>query len=297
MSHYYLTVSCISKPGIVGAIGVFLAENFCNIYDSSQFDDLDNGLFFMRVCFKAEQEMSVDRLTKNFLNITQKFQMSFKFFDGDHRTKMVIMVSKFGHCLNDLLYRWRIGVLPIDIVGVIANCKDHEKVVLDHGIPYHYIYVDKENQKLAEARQMRIIRDNNVQLVALARYMRILSPEMCAEMAGKIINIHHSFLPSFMGAQPYRQAYMRGVKIIGATSHYVTPSLDEGPIIEQDIIRVTHNQSIGDYIALGRDVENMVFFRAIMAHVQHRVFINGAKTVVFPPSPGAFSPKEFSANA
>ena len=199
------------------------------------------------------------------------------------------MVSRFGHCLNDLLYRWKIGALPIDIVGVVSNHFDYQKVVVNHDIPFHHIKVTKQNKSQAEAQLMEIVEQTGTDLVVLARYMQVLSDQLCAKMSGKIINIHHSFLPSFKGANPYKQAYERGVKLIGATAHYVTADLDEGPIIDQDIVRITHAQSSEDYISLGRDVESQVLARAIHAHIHHRSFINGNRTVVFPAGPGSYA--------
>jgi len=203
--------------------------------------------------------------------------------------KVVVMVSRFGHCLNDLLYRWRIGALPIDIVAVISNHHEYQKLVVNHDIPFHHVKVTKDNKAEAEAKQMEIIDDAGADLIVLARYMQVLSDRMCREYSGRIINIHHSFLPSFKGANPYKQAYERGVKLIGATSHYVTSDLDEGPIIEQDTVRVTHAQSNEDYVSLGRDVEAQVLARAIHAHANHRVFLNESKTVVFPATPGSYT--------
>lgn len=203
--------------------------------------------------------------------------------------KVLLMVSRFGHCLNDLLYRWKIGALPIDIVGVVSNHFDYQKVVVNHDIPFHHIPVTKENKPQAEAKIMEIVESTSTELVVLARYMQVLSDKMCKHMSGRIINIHHSFLPSFKGANPYKQAYQRGVKLIGATAHYVTADLDEGPIIEQDTVRITHAQSTDDYVSLGRDVEAQVLARAIHAHIHHRVFLNGSRTVVFPPSPGSYA--------
>ncbi|MGR3720428.1 MAG: formyltetrahydrofolate deformylase, partial [Paracoccus sp. (in: a-proteobacteria)] len=200
-----------------------------------------------------------------------------------------VMVSRFGHCLNELLYRWRIGALPVDIVAVVSNHMDYQKLVVNHDIPFHCIRVTRENRPEAEARIMAVVEETGADLIVLARYMQILSDALCKKMSGRIINIHHSFLPSFKGANPYKQAYQRGVKLIGATSHYVTADLDEGPIIEQDIIRVTHAQSAEDYVSLGRDVESQVLARAIHAHATHRVFPNNNKTVVFPASPGSHS--------
>ena len=215
--------------------------------------------------------------------------MAYEFHDEAVKMKVVIMVSRFGHCLNDLLYRWRIGALPIDIVAVVSNHMDYQKVVVNNDIPFHCIKVTPENKADAEARIMAVVEDAGAELIVLARYMQILSDEMCQKMSGRIINIHHSILPSFKGANPYKQAFQRGVKLIGATSHYVTADLDEGPIIEQDIVRVTHAQSAEDYVSLGRDVESQVLARAIHAHIHRRVFVNGNKTVVFPASPGSYA--------
>lgn len=289
MSSYALRVQCSSRRGIVAAISTFLADQGCNITDSAQFDDTETGNFFMRVSFRSEQGQGLDGLQDAFAPIAATFDMEAEFFDEAVKRKMVIMVSRFGHCLNDLLYRWRIGALPVEIVAVISNHMDYQKLVVNHDIPFHCIKVTKENKPDAEARIMAVVEETGAELVVLARYMQILSDDLCRKMSGRIINIHHSFLPSFKGANPYKQAFERGVKLIGATSHYVTADLDEGPIIEQDIIRVTHAQSAEDYVSLGRDVEAQVFARAIHAHVKGRVFLNGDKTVVFPPSPGSYA--------
>lgn len=289
MTRYTLTVTCTSRRGIVAAIAGFLAENDCNITDSAQFDDTETGRFFMRMSFASEGGRDIEALRAGFAPAAKAFDMTAAFHDQREKMKVVIMVSRFGHCLNDLLYRWRIGALPIDIVAVISNHMDYQKVVVNHDIPFHCIKVTKQNKPEAEAEQMRVVRETGAELIVLARYMQVLSQEMCREMSGKIINIHHSFLPSFKGANPYKQAFERGVKLIGATSHYVTTDLDEGPIIEQDIIRVTHAQSADDYVSLGRDVESQVLARAIHAHIHRRVFPNGNKTVVFPASPGSFA--------
>ena len=243
----------------------------------------------MRVSFRSEQGKTLDDLAGTFASIAGEFGMEHEFFDESVKRKVIIMVSRFGHCLNDLLYRWRIGALPIDIAAVVSNHMDYQKVVVNHDIPFHCIKVTKDNKPDAERRIMDVVEDTNAELIVLARYMQVLSDEMCRKMSGRIINIHHSFLPSFKGANPYKQAFERGVKLIGATSHYVTADLDEGPIIEQDTIRVTHAQSPEDYVSLGRDVEAQVFARAIHAHIHGRVFLNGNKTVVFPPSPGSYA--------
>lgn len=286
---YCLTVTCQSTRGVVGAIGSYLAQNGCNIIDSSQYDDMQTGRFFMRVSFLSEEGFGLDALNQSFDAVAKPFDMAYSFHDEGQKMKVVIMVSRFGHCLNDLLYRWRIGALPIDIVAVISNHMDYQKLVVNHDIPFHCIKVTKDNKQQAEAAQMQIVEETGAELIVLARYMQILSDEMCRVMSGRIINIHHSFLPSFKGANPYKQAYERGVKLIGATSHYVTADLDEGPIIEQDTIRITHAQSPEDYVSLGRDVEAQVLARAIHAHIHRRVFVNGNKTVVFPASPGSYA--------
>lgn len=289
MSKIALRVQCTSRRGIVAAISSNLAEQGCNITDSAQFDDAETGNFFMCVSFKSEEGRTVADLTEGFGPVAEQFGMAAEFFDEAVKRKVVIMVSRFGHCLNDILYRWRIGALPVEIVAVISNHMDYQKLVVNEDIPFHCIKVTKENKPEAEARIMAVVEETDAELIVLARYMQILSDGMCRKMSGRIINIHHSFLPSFKGANPYKQAFERGVKLIGATSHYVTADLDEGPIIEQDTIRVTHAQSPEDYVSLGRDVEAQVFARAIHAHVRGRVFLNGNKTVVFPPSPGSYA--------
>ncbi|WP_102225880.1 formyltetrahydrofolate deformylase [Acidimangrovimonas sediminis] len=289
MTAYTLRVTCPSTRGIVAAVSAFLADHGCNITDSAQFDDALTGKFFMRMSFASETGATLEDLQTGFAPVSEKFGMESEIVDASRRKKVIIMVSRFGHCLNDLLYRWRIGALPVDIVAVISNHMDYQKVVVNHDIPFHCIKVTKENKPEAEAQQMRIVHETGAELIVLARYMQVLSDQMCREMSGRIINIHHSFLPSFKGANPYKQAYERGVKLIGATSHYVTADLDEGPIIEQDTTRVTHAQSPSDYVALGRDVESAVLARAVHAHIHDRVFLNGDKTVVFPASPGGYA--------
>ncbi|MGV1871542.1 Formyltetrahydrofolate deformylase [Agrobacterium sp. DSM 25558] len=289
MTKFILTVTCTSTRGIVAALSGYLAELGCNILDSSQFDDLDTNRFFMRISFLSQTGATLEQLAQGLLPISEKFEMEAEIHDASQRMKVLLMVSRFGHCLNDLLYRWKIGALPIDIVGVVSNHFDYQKVVVNHDIPFHHIPVTKENKPQAEAKIMDLIESTETELIVLARYMQILSDRMCTEMSGKIINIHHSFLPSFKGANPYKQAYQRGVKLIGATAHYVTADLDEGPIIEQDTVRVTHAQSPEDYVSLGRDVEAQVLARAIHAHIHRRTFINGNRTIVFPPSPGSYA--------
>ena len=284
-----LRVQCRSTRGIVAAISSYLADQGGNITDSAQFDDQATGSFFMRISFISEAGKDLAALQAGFGPVAENFGMDFSFFDERVKRKVVVMVSRFGHCLNDLLYRSRIGALPVEIAAVISNHMDYQKVVVNQDIPYHCIKVTPQTKAEAEAEQMRIVAESGAELIVLARYMQVLSEDMCRTFSGRIINIHHSFLPSFKGANPYKQAYEKGVKLIGATSHYVTSDLDEGPIIEQDTIRVTHAQSNEDYVSLGRDVEAQVLARAIHAHVNGRVFINGNKTVVFAASPGSYA--------
>ncbi|WP_411036956.1 formyltetrahydrofolate deformylase [Shinella sp. BYT-45] len=289
MTKFCLTVACKSTRGIVAAISAYLAGQGCNITDSAQFDDTATGRFFMRVSFVSEEAKDLAALRQGFEPIAQDFDMQSAFHDERSKMKVLIIVSRFGHCLNDLLYRWRIGALPIDIVAVVSNHFDYQKLVVNHDIPFHCIPVTKENKARAEAQLLELVDRTGAELIVLARYMQVLSDALCRKMSGRIINIHHSFLPSFKGANPYRQAHERGVKLIGATSHYVTADLDEGPIIEQDTVRVTHAQSADDYVTLGRDVESQVLARAMHAHIHRRVFLNGNKTVVFPASPGSYA--------
>jgi formyltetrahydrofolate deformylase len=286
-NHYVLRVAGPSIRGVTAAVTSYLSAQGCNISDNAQFDDGDTGRYFMRTSFRSEDGRDLEELREGFGAIATTYQAKAEFFDEAVKRRVILMVSRSDHCLNDLLYRWRIGALPIDIVGVISNHSYCGQAVTSYGIPYHQIDVTRQNKSIAEAEQIRIISASRAELIVLARYMQILSDEMCRKMSGRIINIHHSFLPSFKGAMPYRQAFERGVKLIGATSHYVTADLDEGPIIEQDTVRVTHAQSAEDYVSLGRDVEAQVLARAVHAHIHGRVFINGSKTIVFPPSSGS----------
>jgi formyltetrahydrofolate deformylase len=288
MSSHVLTVSCPTGRGIVAGVAGYLAAHGCNITASSQFDDQETGRFFMRVRFLSEEGATLEALEQGFDEVAAPLGMTFAFHDEAVKMKVIIMVSRFGHCLNDLLYRWRIGALPIEIVGVVSNHLDYQKVVVNHDLPFHHVKVTPQNKAEAEAHLLEIVEESGADLVVLARYMQVLSDALCQKMSGRIINIHHSFLPSFKGANPYKQAYQRGVKLIGATAHYVTADLDEGPIIEQDTVRVTHAQSPADYVSLGRDVEASVLARAIHAHAHHRVFLNGNKTVVFEASPNSY---------
>jgi len=278
---YILTLSCTDKMGIVAAVSHFLVEHGCDIRDSAQFGDRGNGRFFMRTSFVSKQGVPLETLRADFAPIATSFGMEAEINDEVTKTRMLIMVSRFGHCLNDLLYRHRIGALPVEIPLVISNHRDFEDLVASHHIPFVHLPVNKDNKAKQEAEIMRLIAAHHIELVVLARYMQVLSPLMCRTLPGKVINIHHSFLPSFKGARPYHQAYDRGVKLIGATAHYVTEDLDEGPIIEQEVQRVHHGMSNGDFVAVGRDVENLALSRAVRWHAEHRVLLNEKRTVVF----------------
>lgn len=278
---YILTIACPDTTGIVAAVSGFLAEQDCNILDSAQFGDRDTGLFFMRVHLSAPLELGPDALMAHFTPVAERFRMQAQFHDNSVRPKVLIMVSKFGHCLNDLLYRYRVGGLKIDIPAIVSNHRDFYQLAASYDIPFHYLPVTEQNKAQQERRLLDIIAEDKVDLVVLARYMQVLSNDLCQHLAGRAINIHHSFLPSFKGAKPYHQAYTRGVKRIGATAHYVTADLDEGPIIEQDVAAVDHAMSVEDFIAAGRDTECVVLARAVKAHSERRVFLSGRRTVVF----------------
>jgi len=289
MPRYCLTVTCPCRRGIVAAISAFLADNGCSITDSAQFDDPDTGRFFMRTSVVAQTGATREELQQRFVPVAQAFDMQWGIHGENEKMKALVMVSRYGHCLNDLLYRTGIGALPIEIVAVVSNHLDYQKLVVNNDIPFHYIKVTPANKPQAEAQLLALVEETSAELVVLARYMQVLSDALCQKLSGRIINIHHSFLPSFKGANPYLQAFHKGVKLIGATAHYVTADLDEGPIIEQETTRVTHAQSAEDYVSIGREVEASVLARAIHAHARRRVFLNGSKTVVFPASPGSYS--------
>ena len=279
--RFVLTLACPDRKGIVAAVSRFLVEQDCNILDSAQFGDPENGRFFLRMVFHAERPTDAMRLREAFRPIANTFDMQASLHAVDRKVRTLVMVSKFGHCLVDLLYRNRIGALPIEIAKIVSNHCDLEDVAAAHGVPFVYLPVDKGNKSQQETALVEIIEDENIDLVVLARYMQILSPGLCERLKGRAINIHHSFLPSFQGARPYSQAHARGVKLIGATAHYVTAELDEGPIIEQAVERVTHALSAEDYAAVGRDIESVVLARAVKWHAEHRILPNGRRTVIF----------------
>ncbi|MDI3422118.1 formyltetrahydrofolate deformylase [Streptomyces luteolus] len=278
--QYVLTLSCPDKQGIVHAVSSYLFMTGCNIEDSQQFGDHDTGLFFMRVHFSAEA-LNAEKLRASFAAVGDSFQMDWQIHLADEKMRIVLMVSKFGHCLNDLLFRARTGALPVEIAAVVSNHTEFAELVSSYNIPFHHIPVPKENKAEAEAQLLALVREENVELVVLARYMQVLSDDLCTALSGRIINIHHSFLPSFKGAKPYHQAHARGVKLIGATAHYVTADLDEGPIIEQEVERVGHEVTPQQLVAVGRDVECQALARAVKWHSERRVLLNGRRTVVF----------------
>jgi formyltetrahydrofolate deformylase len=281
--QFILTLSCPDKPGIVYAVSSFLVQHSANIITSQQFGEPDGGLFFMRVHFSVPQPgCQAAELERAFTWVAESFHMTWKLNDKSARLKTLLMVSQLGHCLNDLLYRWSAGSLPIDISGVVSNHEVFRDLTETYKVPFHYIPVKAETKPAAEAKLLSLIDETETELVVLARYMQIISPEVCKRVEGRMINIHHSFLPSFKGAKPYHQAHAKGVKLVGATAHYVTPDLDEGPIIEQGLVRVDHSHSPARLAAAGRDVETQVLARAVTWHAEHRVLLNGNRTVVLP---------------
>jgi formyltetrahydrofolate deformylase len=284
MAHpeYVLTIACPDRPGIVFAVSSFLVHCSANILESQQYDDRDQERFFMRVHFEVyDESMTLDRLRQAFTPVGETSQMTWEMWSASATYRTLIMVSREGHCLNDLLYRQSTGNLPIEIPLVVSNHPDLERLVKSYGIEFRHLPVTQATKPDVEAELLSLVDSLGIHLVVLARYMQILSDATCAALQGRAINIHHSFLPSFKGARPYQQAFDRGVKLIGATAHYVTADLDEGPIIEQDVVRVDHSLSASQLVAAGRDVEAMVLARAVRWHTETRVLLNGNRTVVF----------------
>jgi formyltetrahydrofolate deformylase len=277
---YTLTLSCPDRLGLVHAVSGFLLERSGNIEEAAQYNDADTGLFFMRVQF-ACAKLSFDDLKRQLSDFAAQFQMQWQLHARAEPMRTVILVSKEGHCLNDLLFRWKSGLLPLDIRAIVSNHREFYQLAASYNVPFHHLPVTAATKAQVEAKQLDIIDAEGAELVVLARYMQILSNDMCHKLSGRAINIHHSFLPSFKGAKPYYQAHDRGVKLIGATAHYVTADLDEGPIIEQDVARVDHSKTVEDLTALGRDTESQVLARAVKWHSEHRVLQNGHKTVIF----------------
>ncbi len=283
---FILKLSCPDRRGIVHAVSGFLLERGSNILDSAQFGDSHTGEFFMRVHFEHDGSAAAsERLRAEFAPLAEQFGMRWELHDAAVKPRVVILVSKIGHCLNDLLFRYRTGQLPIEIPAIISNHKDFYQLAASYDIPFHHFPLaagaSAEAKAAQEARVLEVIDGHEADLVVLARYMQILSPQLCEQLNGRAINIHHSFLPSFKGAKPYYQAFDRGVKLIGATAHYVTTDLDEGPIIEQEVARVDHSMTPEELTAVGRDVECVTLARAVKWHTEQRILLNGSKTVVF----------------
>jgi formyltetrahydrofolate deformylase len=280
---YILSLQCPDRPGIMAATTEWLFHKGANIVDSASFHDHATNVFFMRNVFTLPRAGSPDpaALGREFAETATQFSMDWKLVDEESRCPTIIAVSKFGHCLNDILHRWRTGALPIDLKAVISNHEDMREIVEWHGVPFHYLPVTASTAEAQQKAFLDIVKRESAELVVLARYMQVLGPELVAELRGRCINIHHSFLPSFKGAKPYHQAYERGVKLIGATAHYVTDMLDEGPIIEQDVQRVSHSETPEQLVALGRDIESVVLARAVGWHAEHRIRLQGHRTVIF----------------
>ena len=282
-ARYVLTFSCPNRPGIVAAVSTALFEGGFNIFDAQQFDDVETGNFFMRVAFNAASaQAGADAFRAQFAEIAGRFGMNWTLRGADDKKRVAMLVSRFDHCLVDLLYRWRSGELPMEPVCIIANYPRETYEHIDFGdIPFHHLPITKQTKMEQEAKLWETVRESGAEVIVLARYMQILSDGLAAKLSGRCINIHHSFLPGFKGAKPYHQAHERGVKLIGATAHFVTSDLDEGPIIEQDVERITHRDTPEDLVRKGRDIERRVLARALSVHLEDRVLLNGRKTVVF----------------
>lgn len=278
--RFVLTLTCPERPGLVHAVTSVLVRQGCDITEHQQFDDPVHGLLFMRTSFVSPQA-GHQEMAAAFETVAAAYGMTWQLHDATRRTRVMVMVSKFGHCLNDLLYRWQAGSLGADIALVVSNHEDLRSIAASAGVPFIHVPVSSEGKSAAEARLLELVDRHEVDVVVLARYMQVLSNQLCKELEGRAINIHHSFLPSFKGAKPYHQAFARGVKQVGATAHYVTPELDEGPIIEQEVIRVDHTYGPEDLVTVGRDAECMALARAVRWQGEHRVLLNKDRTVVF----------------
>lgn len=281
MHDYILTLSCADRTGIVHAVTGWLLKQEGNILEAQQYGDPETQQFFLRIHFSLPQPATPEALRESFDIVARAFNMDAHFYDAQRPARLLLLVSKQGHCLNDLLFRWREKQLSVDIAAVVSNHETHADMVKSYGIPYYYLPVTPETKVEQEQQILNLVDELNIDLVVLARYMQILTPHACEVLSGRAINIHHSFLPSFKGARPYHQAHARGVKIIGATAHYVTKDLDEGPIIEQDVAHVNHTMSADDLTRVGSDIESLVLARAVTAHVEHRILLNGQRTIVF----------------
>ncbi|MEZ0493514.1 formyltetrahydrofolate deformylase [Kineococcus sp. TBRC 1896] len=280
-SNAVLTLSCPQRPGIVNAVTSFVYQHGCDITEHQQFDDARTGRFFSRTAFSSVSgDIDAERLTQEFGATASSFDMEFQ-FGGGRAPRLLVMVSKMGHCLNDLIFRWRSGSLGGDVVAVVSNHEDLRPMAEAAGLPFVHVPVTAATKPEAEARLLELVSEHEADLVVLARYMQVLSDDACRELKARAINIHHSFLPGFKGAKPYHQAFDRGVKLVGATAHYVTPDLDEGPIIEQEVIRIDHTHDPAALATVGRDAEALALSRAVKWHCQQRVLLNGHSTVVF----------------
>ncbi|MFP5347981.1 MAG: formyltetrahydrofolate deformylase [Actinomycetes bacterium] len=280
--EFVLTLTCLERPAIVHAVSRFLVDHDCDIVDNRQFGDPETRRFVMRLhARRPGAPLDLEQLRTDFAPVAEEFGMQWQIHDVADRPRLLVMVSRFDHCLADLLYRWRTGALQADIVAIVSNHEDLRGLAEWYGVPFHHVPVTAETKPAAEQELLELVASYEVDLVVLARYMQVLSDQLCAQLYGRAINIHHSFLPSFKGAKPYHQAHRRGVKLIGATAHYVTPDLDEGPIIEQAVARVDHTATARDLVRIGRDVESLALAHAVQWHVEHRVFLNGDRTVVF----------------
>ncbi|WP_247294645.1 formyltetrahydrofolate deformylase [Bradyrhizobium sp. 179] len=279
--NFVLTFSCPDRIGIFHAVSGFLATHGCNIRDSAQFSDRGAGKLFMRISFDALDNIAISRLRSEFSEVGKSFDMAWQLHDSGSKPRVMIMVSRAGHCLNDLLFKYSTGMLDVEIPLIGSNHNDFHRLAASYDIPFHHLPITAETKLAQEAKLMERVEQERIDLIVLARYMQVLSDGLCQKMSGRVINIHHSFLPSFKGARPYHQAQLRGVKLIGATAHYVTADLDEGPIIEQDVLRVDHSLTPEELSAVGRDVEAAVLTRAVKFHTENRVLLNGDRTVVF----------------
>ncbi|BAN47173.1 formyltetrahydrofolate deformylase [Metapseudomonas resinovorans] len=283
MSHYILKISCPATSGIVAAVTTYLAGRQCYLSELAQFDDEITGRFFMRAVFRFNTgaKADIEALRQGFDDVAVPFAMDWELFDGDRPMRVLLMVSKYDHCLSDLLYRHQKGEMDMQVTAIISNHLDLRPMAEREGIRFIYLPVTRDTKAQQEAALLQIVEETGTELVVLARYMQILSDDLCKQLSGRAINIHHSFLPGFKGAKPYHQAYERGVKLIGATAHYVTSDLDEGPIIEQEVQRVDHAYLPDDLVAIGRDTETVALSKALKYHLEHRVLLNGDKTVIF----------------
>lgn len=282
-NQYIIKISCPATSGIVAAVASYLADNGCYISEMAQFDDEVSGTFFMRAVFRLNKEHANDLpiIEQGFADTASKFDMQWEIHSLDKPMRVLLMVSKYDHCLSDLLYRYHKGEMDMTITAIVSNHLDLRPMAEREGIRFIYLPVTKETKAQQEGELLKIVEDTKTDLVVLARYMQILSDDLCKQLNGRAINIHHSFLPGFKGAKPYHQAWDRGVKLIGATAHYVTSDLDEGPIIEQEVQRVDHAYLPDDLVAIGRDTETVALSKAVKFHIQHRVFLNGSRTVIF----------------